>query len=223
MTAIPVQPAPDQLLDAHLAACVAALADGVSLLHRYPLTPATLTTLECLALLGVPVDVVDTTVSIEGVARQPFAALEETLDCGDDFCTLACLLALLAGQPTRWELQAEAASDHQRVNWIMHPLRLMGAAIRHERHVIEVQGGALQGTLYRLPAPSELLKAVVLLAGLQARGQTAVVEPAPMGLRCEAVLEQFGIAVLRAGASVGVAGDAMPRAANLDLAADVFS
>jgi 3-phosphoshikimate 1-carboxyvinyltransferase len=80
---------------------------------------------------------------------------------------------------------------------ILDPLRLMGAQV-----LAETEGGrlpiTLQGALdpapilYRTPAPSAQIKSATLLAALNARGRTTVVEAAATRDHTEKMLAYFG-------------------------------
>jgi 3-phosphoshikimate 1-carboxyvinyltransferase len=69
--------------------------------------------------------------------------------------------------------------------------------------------------------PSAQVKSAVLLAGLQARGETTVVEPAATRDHTERALQAFGAAVARHGASVTVDGGQPLRARELRVPGDI--
>jgi 3-phosphoshikimate 1-carboxyvinyltransferase len=60
---------------------------------------------------------------------------------------------------------------------------------------LAVQGGDLHGISYRLPVPSAQVKSAVLLAGLLARGETAVTETVATRDHTERLLKHFGARV----------------------------
>ena len=77
------------------------------------------------------------------------------------------------------------------------PLTRMGARVESVdgRPPLTIHGGDLHGIEYRPEVPSAQVKSAVLLAGLQSRGRTTVVEPAPTRDHTERALTAFGVTV----------------------------
>jgi 3-phosphoshikimate 1-carboxyvinyltransferase len=76
------------------------------------------------------------------------------------------------------------------------PLRRMGAAIElspGDAAPIRIRGSHLRGVEYRLPIASAQVKSAVLLAGLDARGETIVIEPEPTRDHTERMLSHAGV------------------------------
>jgi len=74
-------------------------------------------------------------------------------------------------------------------------LQAMGARIESEaggRPPLIVRGGTLRGISYRLPVASAQVKSAILIAGLQAQGETVVIEPDPTRDHTERLLTSFG-------------------------------
>jgi 3-phosphoshikimate 1-carboxyvinyltransferase len=86
------------------------------------------------------------------------------------------------------------------------PLRAMGARVRTtEGHPpLEVAGGPLTAIRFAPPVPSAQVKGCVLLAGLDAEGETMVVETARTRDHTERALEALGAPVSVEGTSVTV-------------------
>ena len=87
------------------------------------------------------------------------------------------------------------------------PLRQMGATVRTtDGHPpLIVTGGRLLGIEHRMEAPSAQVKGALLLAGVQASGETFVVEPAATRDHTERALDALGAPVRREGLRVGIA------------------
>ena len=78
---------------------------------------------------------------------------------------------------------------------MMEPLRMMGAAVyarQDGRAPLVIMGKQLRGIEYRLPVASAQLKTALLLAGLQAEGQTVLSEPQPSRDHSERMLSAMG-------------------------------
>ncbi|MCA1564086.1 MAG: 3-phosphoshikimate 1-carboxyvinyltransferase [Acidobacteria bacterium] len=165
----------------HRAAIIAALAraGGRSRLTNYSTSADCAATLRCLAALGVPVEREGDTVEIEGAGMNWSHAPGEPLDCGNSGTTMRLLAGLLAGQPFASTLTGDASLRSRPMKRIIEPLELMGARVSSAegRAPLRVEGRApLAPISYALPVASAQVKSCVLLAGLNARGRTEVVE-----------------------------------------------
>src|SRR5207245_4799179 len=69
---------------------------------------------------------------------------------------------------------------------------------------LRITGGPLRGISHTLPVASAQVKSAVLLAGLFARGETAVIEPTPTRDHTEQMLAWFGAQVHRQPGRVSV-------------------
>ena len=80
---------------------------------------------------------------------------------------------------------------------IIGPLSQMGATITAgpgDRPPVAITGAALAGIHFAPDTPSAQVKSAVLLAGLQASGETSVLEPAATRDHTERALAAFGAA-----------------------------
>jgi 3-phosphoshikimate 1-carboxyvinyltransferase len=110
---------------------------------------------------------------------------------------------------------------------IVAPLSAMGATILGraggEYPPLAVRGGDLSGIAWTSPVASAQVKSAVLLAGLQAKGETRVTEPILSRDHTERMLEGFGVTVRRRGTTVSVVGGSRLTAARLAVPADFSS
>ena len=70
---------------------------------------------------------------------------------------------------------------------------------------------------------SAQVKSALLLAGLYADGETSVTEPAPTRDHTERMLQGFGYAVRRQGATASVIGGGRLTACHVDVPSDISS
>jgi 3-phosphoshikimate 1-carboxyvinyltransferase len=79
---------------------------------------------------------------------------------------------------------------------VAEPLRQMGAQVwgRNEGRCapLAIRGGHLKAINYHTPVASAQIKSALLLAGLYAKGETSVTEPAPSRDHTEKMLQAFG-------------------------------
>jgi 3-phosphoshikimate 1-carboxyvinyltransferase len=110
---------------------------------------------------------------------------------------------------------------------VVEPLSAMGARLDGrgggQYPPLTVRGGALRGIAWRSPVASAQVKSAILLAGVQAAGETSVTEPALSRDHTERMLAGFGVAVRRDGTRVSVPGQAQLRATCVAVPGDVSS
>ncbi len=87
------------------------------------------------------------------------------------------------------------------MNRIARPLEQMGASVAttEGRPPLSIRGGRLHGIRHLMPMPSAQVKGAVLLAGLDADGETTVLEPAPTRDHTERALAHLGAPVSVSG------------------------
>jgi len=109
---------------------------------------------------------------------------------------------------------------------VADPLTLMGARIKTADKgcpPIEIEGGRLTPIRYEMPVASAQVKSAILLAGLFADGETAVVEKLPTRDHTEIALEQMGADVGRHQRTIAVRGRARLEGKKLYVPGDISS
>ena len=124
---------------------------------------------------------------------------EGVLDLGNSGTAVRLLAGICASHGFTTFMTGDASLRGRPMGRIIEPLERMGA--RFEART----GGRLPFALigadrplpiqYRLPVPSAQVKSAVLLAGLNAPGETRVIEPAPSRDHSERMLRRFGAQV----------------------------
>ncbi|MDQ2069182.1 3-phosphoshikimate 1-carboxyvinyltransferase [Natronospira bacteriovora] len=117
------------------------------------------------------------------------------LDLGNSGTGLRLLAGLLAGQGIAAVLDGDASLRGRPMGRIVTPLRTMGAVIEDSEGCPPLRlhgGGRLQGIDYTLPVASAQVKSAILLAGLNADGDTVVREQAPSRDHTERMLAGLG-------------------------------
>lgn len=197
----------------HRAVLLAALAKGVTTIRPWPSAEDCELTLSLVERLGIAVKRSTGSVAITGGGMCGLQAPAAPLDCGESGTTLRLAAGVLAGQPFASTLSARPSLSRRPMRRIIEPLTQMGAkfegassASTPEIHPpLTVRGRSpLHPIRYEPPVPSAQVKSAVLLAGLFARGRTAVIERLPTRDHTERMLEQFGVAVKRDGPEVSV-------------------
>jgi len=209
----------------HRAALLGAMARGRTRIDNYSEAADCASTLACLRELGVAVQREGVHVEVEGKGVDGWRPPTGMLDAGNSGSTLRMLAGALAGRPFRSVLTGDASLRRRPVERVAVPLRAMGArvATTEDRPPLTIEGGSLRAIAYELPVASAQVKTAVLLAGLQAEGETSVREPSPSRDHTERMLPAFGAFVRREGLRASVRGGTALHGADLRIPGDASS
>jgi 3-phosphoshikimate 1-carboxyvinyltransferase len=135
--------------------------------------------------------------SVHGPGLGALLAPRETLDLGNAGTGSRLLMGVVAGHPIEASFDGDASLRKRPMRRILDPLTQMGAVV-----VAQAEGGrcpitlhgpdALSPLVYRTPVASAQIKSAVLLAGLNARGVTTVIETEASRDHTEKMLAHFG-------------------------------
>ncbi|MBX2833334.1 MAG: 3-phosphoshikimate 1-carboxyvinyltransferase [Micavibrio sp.] len=163
-----------------------------------------------------------------GGLKQP----DTPLEMGNSGTSTRLLIGLVGGHPIKATFTGDASLTKRPMMRVITPLEKMGAQFEAS------EGGRLPLTVtgakhalpieYRLPVASAQVKSAVLLAGLNARGTTTVIEEKPTRDHTEKMLRAFGLEVevedLADGAqAVSVKGQQDMKPCAIDVPADPSS
>ncbi|WP_095590506.1 3-phosphoshikimate 1-carboxyvinyltransferase [Actibacterium ureilyticum] len=134
--------------------------------------------------------------TVNGVGVGGFAEPEDVIDCGNSGTGVRLIMGAMATSPITATFTGDASLRGRPMGRITDPIALFGAQ-SHGR-----QGGRLPMTIvgaadpvpvrYTVPMPSAQVKSAVLLAGLNAPGQTVVIEKEATRDHTERMLAGFG-------------------------------
>ncbi len=127
-------------------------------------------------------------------------APEDVLDMGNSGTAARLLCGILASHDLFALMTGDASLRRRPMRRVIEPLRACGAVFSARPGgclPLAVQGAADPLPLsYTLPVASAQVKSAVLLAGLNARGVTEVIEPVPTRDHSENMLRHFGARVI---------------------------
>lgn len=134
--------------------------------------------------------------SVHGVGTGGFAEPEDVIDCGNSGTGVRLIMGAMATTPITATFTGDASLRSRPMGRITEPLAGFGTTAVGRR------GGRLPMTLtgaadpvpvrYTVPVPSAQVKSAVLLAGLNAPGQTVVIEAEATRDHSERMLRGFG-------------------------------
>ena len=141
----------------------------------------------------------DGTWRVEGVGVGGLAEPASVLDLGNSGTAVRLLAGICASHGFTTFMTGDRSLRRRPMGRIIKPLERMGAqfvARSGGRLPLALLGAAQPLPIeYRLPMPSAQVKSAVLLAGLNAPGETRVVEPTPSRDHTERMLRLFGARV----------------------------
>jgi 3-phosphoshikimate 1-carboxyvinyltransferase len=138
--------------------------------------------------------------TVHGVGVGGLAEPGDVIDCGNAGTGVRLIMGMMATTPISATFTGDASLRRRPMGRILDPLTLFGARSAGRA------GGLLPLTLtgaanpvpveYTLPMPSAQVKSAVLLAGLNAPGETVVIEHAATRDHTERMLRGFGAEVI---------------------------
>ncbi|MEL6149328.1 MAG: 3-phosphoshikimate 1-carboxyvinyltransferase, partial [Chloroflexota bacterium] len=186
----------------HRSVMFSALANGTSEIRGWLAAGDTEATLGAVQALGVNIERHDkNTLTVHsGELREADAPLD-FVNAGTGIRLMA---GIMAGQPFPSVLDGSEQLRRRPMKRVTVPLAMMGANINGEndRAPLTVTPAELNGIKYDMPVASGQVKSCVLLAGLYAKGTTAVKEPGPARDHTELMLKAMGADIHTEGTTV---------------------
>lgn len=134
--------------------------------------------------------------SVTGVGLGALKEPEVALDMGNSGTAARLLMGLLSSHNLKATFIGDASLSGRPMSRVMTPLKRIGAqfAARDDGKLpLTMTGAEFPIPLaYELPVASAQVKSAVLLAGLNIRGETTVIEPWPTRDHTEKMMEAFG-------------------------------
>ncbi len=135
--------------------------------------------------------------SVSGLGIGSLLAPRRALDFGNAGTGSRLMMGVVGGHPIVATFDGDASLRKRPMRRILDPLRLMGAEVLSEadggRCPITLKGADEAAPIvYRTPVASAQIKSAVLLAGLNARGATTVIEKEASRDHTEKMLAHFG-------------------------------
>ena len=169
--------------------------------------------------------------SVRGVGVGGFSEPDAVIDCGNSGTGVRLIMGAMATQPITATFSGDASLNGRPMARVTDPLAEFGCL------AVGRSGGRLPMTLvgarepvpvrYVVPVPSAQVKSAVLLAGLNAPGQTVVIEKEATRDHTERMLQGFGAEVTvvetDAGREITLTGQPELRAQHIEVPRDPSS
>lgn len=201
----------------HRAALLNAIADGEAAVSNFCVGDDRSSMLGCLRGLGVRIerrgDGESERFIVEGRGKDGLSEPEDALYSGNSGTTMRLVSGLLAAQPFFSVITGDDSLRKRPMRRILTPLEMMGAAVMGRGGgslaPLAFRGGGLRGIEYAMPVASAQLKSCILIAGLFADGETAVVQPAESRDHTERMMGAMGADVRKDGLRIAVRPSAL--------------
>ncbi|MDU8910383.1 3-phosphoshikimate 1-carboxyvinyltransferase [Aestuariicoccus sp. MJ-SS9] len=159
-----------------------------------------LDTAKAMQAFGAGVEKRGDTWHVQGVGVGGFAEPDQVIDCGNSGTGVRLIMGAMATTPIAATFTGDASLNKRPMARVTEPLALFGA------RACGRSGGRLPMTIlgardplpvrYTTPVPSAQVKSAVLLAGLNAPGETVVIEREATRDHSERMLQGFGATVI---------------------------
>jgi|TARA_B110000211_G_scaffold233056_1_gene298256 3-phosphoshikimate 1-carboxyvinyltransferase len=211
----------------HRSIMLSSIAEGTSYISGFLEGEDSLNTMRSFQAMGVDIKRIENKIEVKGVGLHGLKQPDSNLDMGNSGTAMRLLLGLLAGQYFDTTLIGDESLSERPMNRVINPLLAMQAKIDSDINgtaPLKVHGNAtLTAINYQLPMASAQVKSCILLAGLYAKGETVVTEPAPTRDHTERMLRGFGCEVETKGAVIKLKGGQTLTATDIEVPADISS
>jgi 3-phosphoshikimate 1-carboxyvinyltransferase len=191
----------------HRAVLLGAVNDGPVVVTGFLRSADTLATVAAVRALGVEIQELPDGLVVLGRGWEGLREPEDVIDVANSGTLIRLFPGLVASRDFLCLLTGDASIRRRPMARVLAPLAAMGAVVagrkRNSLPPIAVRGGALRGITHRLSVASAQVKSCVILAGLRAEGETAVIEPAASRDHTERMIRYAGGRVEREGSPQG--------------------
>lgn len=174
---------------------LAAIAEGESRITNLATGADVRSTRTCLQRLGVDIEVDERETRVRARSLEALQSASRPLDAGNSGTTMRLLSGILATRPFTTTIIGDESLSCRPMRRIIEPLQRMGAKVEaapRQTAPLKITGGGLHGIHYELPVASAQVKSCILFAGLDAAGETVVIQPSPTRDHSERLLAAMG-------------------------------
>ena len=210
----------------HRAVMFSSIAEGECIVRNFSSGADCHSTLNLFKQLGVNIQFInEKTLKIisDGILKQTDPNFS-TYNCGNSGTTMRLVSGILAGQKFNSTLIGDESLSKRPMKRVIEPLKLMGADITSiDGHApLTIKGKPLKGITYHSKLASAQVKSCILLAGLNAEGETIFEEPYTSRDHTERLFKYLGADIKVDGTKVTVKPSQLI-ARDIDIVGDISS
>jgi 3-phosphoshikimate 1-carboxyvinyltransferase len=211
----------------HRSVMFGSIAQGVTKVTNFLPGDDCLSTISCFRKLGVVIEESEDELIIYGNGFDGLKEPDEILDVGNSGTTIRLLLGILAGRPFFSSIIGDHSIGKRPMTRVTEPLRSMGAQIDGRKNgeftPLSIRGGHLNPIHYNMPVASAQVKSALILAGLQAEGETIIIEKSESRDHTERMIRKFGGEVHKNDREITVKGGQKLIASDILVPGDISS
>ncbi|AET30472.1 3-phosphoshikimate 1-carboxyvinyltransferase [Leuconostoc mesenteroides subsp. mesenteroides J18] len=180
----------------HRALMFGAIAEGKTVIDNFLMSDDVMHTMGVFRALGVEIDHTESQATVIGKGLTNFKAPSAGLDMGNSGTSTRLLMGLLSKQPFDLNIFGDSSLSKRPLRRVADPLSMMNAQFELSNDgflpAVIKANTELSGITYHMPVASAQVKSAILLAGIQAEGETTIIEDLPSRDHTERMLRQFG-------------------------------
>ncbi len=181
----------------HRSVIITSLAEGTSIVKNFLKAGDTLTTVDVFRKLGIKIDEAEGLFFIHGKGLKGLTEPDDVLYMGNSGTTTRLTLGVLAGQQIFAVMTGDNSLRKRPMKRVLLPLKNMGANVdgrnKGDYLPVAIRGNSsLRGVEFFNEKASAQVKSALLLAGLNAKGKTIVIEPVMSRDHTERMLKAMG-------------------------------
>ena len=209
----------------HRALILNAVASGTATISGLSSSTDVVATRRCLSSLGVDIKPAEGSDQLRVHGRN-WCPQESgsILDAANSGTTMRLLAGLLSTQPFLSVLTGDASLRSRPMGRVVQPLQAMGARVMGRNNdtlaPLVIRGGHLKGAEHTLSVASAQVKSCIILAALQATGETIIHQPAPSRDHTERMLRAMGSTIEEDGLTLTIRPGPL-KAADVSIPGDI--
>lgn len=211
----------------HRSVMFGAISEGITTVSNFLPGDDCLSTIACFRKLGVQIEEHENELRIIGKGLDGLEEPIEFLDVGNSGTTIRLMLGILSGRPFFAALQGDHSIGKRPMTRVTIPLREMGAQIEGRENgkytPIAIRGGELKPITYQMPVASAQVKSSLLFAGLQAEGETTIIEKAESRDHTERMIRHFGGSIQKEDGKITIKGGQKLTGTHVHVPGDISS
>ncbi|VTS21121.1 3-phosphoshikimate 1-carboxyvinyltransferase [Streptococcus porcinus] len=212
----------------HRAIIFGAIAEGITEIEGLLKSHDVNATISAFRQMGVLIEERGQKVIVHGQGFSGLKPPQKALEMGNSGTSMRLLCGVIAGQNWIVTLKGDASLSKRPMDRVAIPLELMGAEISGQNDAkqppITVKGKThLKAITYHLPVASAQVKSAILLAALQTKGQTKLVEKALTRNHTEEMIRIFGGRIQQSGKEMTIQGPQSLKGQKIKVAGDISS
>jgi 3-phosphoshikimate 1-carboxyvinyltransferase len=178
----------------HRSIIIPSISKGISEINNILMSDDVLKTLEAFKLLGVKILNENKKIIIYGNGLNSLKKANRNIYLGNSGTSARLITGLLASQPFNSIIEGDASLSKRPMERIMNPLKKMGAEFNNisGKLPLEIIGKELTNSKITVEIPSAQIKSGLLLAAINTKGTSTIIEKNITRDHTENMLELFG-------------------------------